>query len=124
MVFMTFLKLYGPVSRLMAWKPRVQEVIRRIRQGPYRRVRAGSTQHTEVSTLEGVGPGRPPPFRPLHLRQMGVHARVPRRGHEESDSQRPHRSEHSVDPFSPFSSPPFVMLAPLPSPCLSLHLSC
>ena len=35
MVLMTSLKLYGPVFRLMTWKPRVQEVIRRIRRGPH-----------------------------------------------------------------------------------------
>ena len=96
MVFMTFLKLYGLVSGLMAWKPRVQEVIRRVCQGPHRRVRAGSRQHIDVSTLEGVGPGRPPPSGPLHLQQMGVHTRVHRQGHEESDSQRPHRSKQSA----------------------------
>ena len=78
MVFVTFLKLYGPVSGLMAWKPRVQEFIRQIHQGPRRRVRAGPRQHTDVSTLEGVGPGRPPPSSPLHLRHMGMHARVHR----------------------------------------------
>ena len=44
--FVTFLKVYGPVSWLMAWKPRVQEVIRQIRRGPHRRFRWGpeSTQ--------------------------------------------------------------------------------
>ena len=54
MGFVTFLKLPGPVSRLMAWKPRVEEIIRRIRQGPHHSVRAGSGQDTDVSTLEGV----------------------------------------------------------------------
>ena len=37
MAFVTHLKLYTPVSGLMAWKPRVREVIRRIRQRPRRR---------------------------------------------------------------------------------------
>ena len=41
-VFMTFVKLHRLMSRLMAWKPRVREVIRRIRQGPRSRVRAAS----------------------------------------------------------------------------------
>ena len=68
MVFVTFLKLYGPMLRHMAWKTHVQEVIRRIRQGPHRCFRAGPGQHTDVPTLEGVGPGRPPPSGPLHLR--------------------------------------------------------
>ena len=78
MVFVTFLKLHGPVSRLMTWKPRMQEVIRRIRQRPHRRFRAGSGGHTDVPTLEGVGPGRPSLSGPWHLRQMGVHSRVHR----------------------------------------------
>ena len=34
MVFVTFPKLHGPMSKLMAWKLRVQEVSRWIRQGP------------------------------------------------------------------------------------------
>ena len=85
MVFMTFVSLHSPVSRLMAGKPRVQEVIRRI------------DWQIDVSTLDRVGRGRPPPIRPLHLRQMGAHAQIHRRGHEEADSQRSHCSEHSVD---------------------------
>ena len=39
MVFVTFLKLHGRVSRLTAWKPRVQEVIRCICQATAASVR-------------------------------------------------------------------------------------
>ena len=68
MVFVTVLKLYGLVLRLMAWKTCMREVIRRIRQGPHRRLCAGPRQHIDVPTLEGLGPGRPPSSGPLHLR--------------------------------------------------------
>ena len=61
MLLITFVKLYGPVSGLMAWNPRVHEVFRRVRREPHRRVHAGSRQHIDISTLGGVGPGRPPP---------------------------------------------------------------
>ena len=98
-VFVTFLKLYGPVPRLMAGKTRVQEVIRRIRHGPHRGSVQGPRQHTTVPTLEGVGTGCPPPSGPLHLRvHLGVHARLHRGRHEETDPQRSHRPEHTVDP--------------------------
>ena len=36
MVFVTFLKVHGPVSGLMTWESCVQEVMRRIRQGSHR----------------------------------------------------------------------------------------
>ena len=74
-VLVTLTKLHGPGTP-EARKPRLLEVIHRIRQRPHRCVCAGPRQHTNVSTLEGVGPGRPSPASPLHLREMGMHARV------------------------------------------------
>ena len=76
MVLMTLPELDGPLPTLMTGEPRMQEVICRISQGLYRRVRAGPGENADVPTLEGVGPGRPLPPRPLHLRHMGVYARV------------------------------------------------
>ena len=76
MLLVTLLKLHGLVSKFVARRPHVQKVIRGIREEPHCRIRAGPTQHTYVPTLEGVGPGHPPSPSPLHLRQVGVHARV------------------------------------------------
>ena len=79
----------------------MHKVIRRISERLYRRVRAGSGENANVPTLEGVGPGCPPPPRPLHLRQMGVYARIHCRRHEESHSQHPHRSKYPIHPRAP-----------------------
>ena len=76
MVLVTLLKLNGPVPRLMAREPRVQKAIRRISDGLHRCVLAGPGENADVPTLEGVGSGRLPPPCPLHVRQMGVYARV------------------------------------------------
>ena len=76
MVLVTLLELNRTVPRLMACKLRMQKVIRRITEGLYRCVRAGSGENGDVPTLKGLGPGRQPPPRPLHVRQMGVCARV------------------------------------------------
>ena len=76
MVLMTLRDLDSPLPRLMTREPRMQEVSCGISQGLYRRVRAGPGENADVPTLEGVGLGRPLPPRPLHLRQMGVYARV------------------------------------------------
>ena len=97
-VLVTLPELDGPLPRLMKGEPRMQEVICGISQGPYRRVRARPGENADVPTLEGVGLGRPLPPRPLHVRQMGVYARVHTRRHEESHSQCPHRPEYSVHP--------------------------
>ena len=75
-VLMTLLELDGQLPKRRRGEPRMQEVICGIIQGLYRRVRAGPRENADVPTLEGVGLGCPLPSRPLHLRQMGVYARV------------------------------------------------
>ena len=75
-VLVTVPELDGPLPRLMTAEPRMQEVICGITQGLYRRVRAGPGDNADVPSLEGVGLERPFPPRPLHLRQMGMYARL------------------------------------------------
>ena len=75
-VLMTLLELDSPVPRRRTGESRMQEVICGISQGLYRRIRAGSRENADVPTPEGVGLGCPLPSRSLHLRQMGVYARV------------------------------------------------
>ena len=76
MVLMTLLELDSPLPRCRTGESRMQEVICGISRRLYRCIRAGPRENADVSTLEGVGLGCPLSTRPLHLRQMGVYARV------------------------------------------------
>ena len=55
MVLVTLPELNSPLPRLVTWEPRMQEVIRGISEGLYRRVRAEPGENADVPTLEGVG---------------------------------------------------------------------
>ena len=72
MVFVAFPKLRGPVTRHMAWKTRMQEVVRLVGQGPFPPVSTWPGQHKNVPTLVSERLDCPPPSGPLHLPQMGV----------------------------------------------------